>query len=69
LISDGKKHDVNVLDYLVPAPGVYYLMDRGYLDFERLYEIKTCQGFFVARAKDNFAFKRRYSRPIDRSTV
>ena len=68
LISDGKMHDVNVLDYLVPAPGAYYLMDRGYLDFERLYEIKTCQAFFVTRAKDNFAFKRRYSRPVDRTT-
>jgi len=68
LISDGKMHDVNVLDYLVPAPGAYYLMDRGYLDFKRLYEIKTCQAFFVTRAKDNFAFTRRYSRPVDRST-
>ena len=68
LISDGKMHDVNVLDYLVPAPGAYYLMDRGYLDFERLYEINICQAFFVTRAKDNFTFKRRYSRPVDRST-
>ena len=68
LISDGKMHDVNVLDYLVPAPGAYYLMDRGYLDFERLYEIKTCQAFFVTRAKHNFKFKRRYSRPVDRTT-
>jgi len=68
LISDGKLHDVNVLDYLVPAPGAYYLMDRGYLDFQRLYEIKICQAFFVTRAKDNFKFKRRYSRPVDRTT-
>jgi len=68
LISDGKMHDVNVLDYLVPMPGAYYLMDRGYLDFERLYEINTCQAFFVTRAKDNFTFKRRYSRPVDRTT-
>ncbi|MDA0989945.1 MAG: IS4 family transposase [Verrucomicrobia bacterium] len=68
LISDGKMHDVNVLDYLVPAPGAYYLMDRGYLDFKRLYEIHICQAFFVTRAKDNFTFKRRYSRPVDRST-
>jgi len=68
LISDGKMHDVNVLDYLVPAPGAYYLMDRGYLDFNRLYEIKLCQAFFVTRAKDNFKFKRRYSRPVDRTT-
>ncbi len=68
LISDGKMHDVNVLDYLVPLPGAYYLMDRGYLDFKRLYEINTCQAFFVTRAKDNFTFQRRYSRPVDRST-
>jgi len=68
LISDGKMHDVNVLDYLVPLPGAYYLMDRGYLDFERLYEINTCQAFFVTRAKDNFKFKRRYSQPVDRAT-
>ena len=68
LISEGKMHDVNVLDYLVPAPGAYYLMDRGYLDFERLYEIKSCQAFFVTRAKGNLSFKRRYSRPVDRST-
>ena len=67
-ISDGKMHDVNVLDYLVPAPGAYYLMDRGYLDFTRLYEINICQAFFVTRAKDNFNFKRRYSRPVDRVT-
>ena len=68
LISDGKMHDVNALDYLVPLPGAYYLMDRGYLDFERLYEVDTCQAFFVTRAKGNLKFKRRYSRPVDRST-
>ncbi len=68
LISDGKMHDVNVLDYLIPAPGAYYLLDRGYLDFNRLYEIHTCQAFFVTRAKGNFTFKRRYSRPVDRTT-
>jgi hypothetical protein len=67
LISDGKMHDVNVLDYLLPVPGAYYLMDRGYLDFKRLYEIHICQAFFVTRAKDNFTFKRRYSRPVDRA--
>ena len=68
LISDGKLHDVNVLDYLVPAPGAYYLLDRGYLDFERLYKINICQAFFVTRAKDNFTFQRRYSHPVDRTT-
>jgi hypothetical protein len=68
LISDGKMHDVNVLDYLVPAPGAYYLMDRGYLDFTRLYEINICQAFFVTRAKNNFKFQRRYSHPVDRTS-
>ena len=68
LVSDGKLHDVNVLDYMVPAPGAYYVMDRGYLDFARLYEIKNCQAFFVTRAKDNFTFERRYSSTVDRST-
>lgn len=68
LISDGKMHDVNVLDYLMPAPGAYYIMDRGYLDFKRLHEMHTCQAFFVTRAKSNFTFQRRYSRPVDRST-
>ena len=68
LISDGKLHDVNVLDYLIPAPGAYYVMDRGYLDFERLYEIHSGKAFFVTRAKGNFKFRRRYSHPVDRST-
>ena len=68
LISDGKLHDVNVLDYLSPAPGAYYVMDRGYLDFERLYEIHSGKAFFVTRAKGNFKFRRRYSHPVDRST-
>ena len=67
-ISDGKLHDVNVLDYLLPDPGAYYIMDRGYLDFERLYEIHTCKAFFVTRAQSNQALARRYSRPVDRAT-
>jgi len=66
LISDGKLHDVNVLDYLVPAPGAYYIMDRGYLDFKRLYEVETCRAFFITRARKDFKFRRRYSRPIDK---
>lgn len=66
-ISDGKLHDVNVLDYLLPAPGAYYVMDRGYLDFERLHEIHTCKAFFVTRAQSNQALARRYSRPVDRA--
>jgi hypothetical protein len=68
LISDGKLHDVNVLDYLVPAPGAYYVMDRGYLDFTRLYELHQAKAYFVTRAKKNFTFQRRYSREVDKAT-
>lgn len=67
-ISDGKLHDVNVLDILVPEPGAFYVMDRGYLDFERLYVMHLAGAFFVTRAKSNFKCKRIYSRPVDRST-
>ena len=67
-ISDGKLHDVNVLDVLLPEPGAFYVMDRGYLDFERLYRLDQAGSFFVTRAKSNFKFKRLYSRPVDRST-
>jgi len=67
-ISDGKLHDVNVLDMLIPEPGAFYVMDRGYLDFERLYRLDQAGSFFVTRAKSNFKFKRVYSRPVDRST-
>ena len=68
LISDGKLHDVNVLDYLLPVPGAYYVMDRGYLDFERLYALHQAKAYFVTRAKRNFTFKRRYSHEVDKST-
>ena len=67
-ISDGKLHDVNVLDLLIPEPGTFYVMDRGYLDFERLYRLHQTSSFFVTRAKSNFKFKRVYSRPVNRST-
>jgi hypothetical protein len=66
LISDGKLHDVNVLDYLVPAPGAYYVMDRGYLDFARLHQLHQAKAYFITRAKKNFAFQRRYSHEIDK---
>jgi hypothetical protein len=66
-ISDGKLHDVNVLDVLIAEPGSFYVMDRGYLDFQRLYRLHQAASFFVTRAKSNFKFKRVYSRPIDRS--
>jgi hypothetical protein len=68
LISDGKLHDVNVLDHLVPVPGAYYVMDRGYLDFERLYALDQAKSFFVTRSKRNFNFNRRYSHEVDKST-
>lgn len=68
LISDGKLHDVNVLDHLVPMPGAYYVMDRGYLDFERLYVLHQAKSFFVTRSKRNFNFSRRYSHEADKST-
>jgi hypothetical protein len=68
LISDGKLHDVNVLDYLTPAAGAYYVMDRGYLDFERLHSLHRARAYFVTRAKRNFNFKRRYSHEVDKTT-
>jgi len=68
LISDGKLHDVNVLDDLIPNPGAYYILDRGYLDFQRLYHLHTARAFFVTRAKSNFKFRRRYSHPVDRTS-
>jgi hypothetical protein len=68
LISDGKMHDVNVLDHLLPVPGAYYVMDRGYLDFERLYVLHQAKSYFVTRSKRNFNFKRRYSHEVDKTT-
>lgn len=67
-ISDGKLHDVNILDQLEPEPGAFYVMDRGYIDFERLARFHHAGSFFVTRAKSNFKAVRRYSRPVDRST-
>jgi Domain of unknown function (DUF4372)/Transposase DDE domain len=67
-ISDGKLHDVNVLDLLSPEPGSYYVMDRGYLDFARLYVLHQAGSFFVTRAKSNSKFKRLVSQPVERST-
>ena len=67
-ISDGKLHDVNVLDLLIIEAGAFYVMDRGYLDFERLYALDQAGGFFVTRAKRNLDARRLYSAPVDRST-
>jgi hypothetical protein len=67
-ISDGRLHDVNVLDVLITEPGAFYVMDRGYLDFDRLYTLHQAGSFFVTRAKSNTQLKRLYSRPVDRTT-
>jgi len=67
-ITPGKVHDVNILDDLVIEAGAIYVMDRGYLDFERLYKIHQSLAFFVTRAKSNFDFKRLYSRRVDKAT-
>ena len=66
-ISDGKMHDVNVLDLLLPEPGAFYVMDRGYLDFERLVRLHDAGSFFVTRGKIELKAHRRYSHPVDRS--
>jgi len=60
--------DVNILDVLIPEPGSFYIMDMGYLDFERLYRIKENLGYFIIRAKKNMKFKRMYSKKVDKST-
>lgn len=65
-ISDGKMHDVNVLDLLIPEAGAFYIMDRGYLDFGRLYDLHQSSAFFVTRAKSNLQCRRIYSHPIDK---
>ena len=67
-ISDGKMHDVNILDQLLPEAGAFYIVDRGYVDFERLARLDDAGSFFITRAKSNLKARRRYSRPVDRST-
>ena len=67
IITDGKVHDVNILDELAIEAGAFYVMDRGYVDFGRLYAIHTALAFFVTRAKSNFDFRRLYSNPVDKS--
>lgn len=67
-ITDGKVHDVNILDEIFPEPGSYYIMDRAYIDFTRLYTLNLENAFFIIRAKSNFKFRRLYSRQIDKST-
>jgi len=67
-ITDGKVHDVNVLDILTFEAGSFYIMDRGYIDFKRLYALHQALAFFVTRAKSNLKCRRLYSRPIDKTT-
>ena len=66
-ISDGKMHEVNVLDILIPEAGSFYIMDRGFTDFARWYAMHQAQAFFVTRAKSNLLFRRIYSRSVDKS--
>ena len=67
-ITDGKVHDVNILDEIMPEAGAFYVMDRGYVDFERLYVFTLSAAFFVVRSKSNVILQRRYSHPVDRTT-
>jgi hypothetical protein len=67
-ITDGKVHDVNVLDQILPEAGAFYVMDRGYIDFERLFVLTLSTAFFVVRTKSNILLQRRYSHPVDKST-
>ena len=67
-VSDGKMYDVNVLDILTPEPGALYIMDRGYVDFERLFLLHSVGAFFIIRAKSNTRYARRYSHPADKTT-
>ena len=67
-ITEGKVHDVNILDEIVPEAGAFYVMDRGYLDFARLFVFTLCSSFFVTRTKENVLLQRRYSHSVDKTT-
>jgi len=67
-VSDGKMHEVNVLDLMTPEPGSFTIMDRGFLDFARLYRLAQAGAFFVIRPKSNTLFNRVYSRSVDKTT-
>src|SRR5450432_438739 len=67
-ITDGKVHDVNILDEIMPEAGAFYVMDRGYVDFERLYIFTLSAAYFVVRTKSNVILQRRYSHPVDKTT-
>ena len=66
-ITDGKVHDINILDEILPEAGAFYVMDRAYIDFERLYGFTVSSAFFVVRTKANVLLQRRYSRPVDKA--
>jgi hypothetical protein len=66
-VSPARTHDVNILDLLVPEPGSFYIFDRAYIDFARLYHLHQSRAFFITRAKDNLQFRRMYSHPVDRT--
>jgi IS4 transposase len=67
-VTNGKVHDVNILDEILPEAGAFYVMDRGYVDFERLYVFTLSAAFFVVRTKSNVLLQRRYSHPVDKTT-
>jgi len=67
-VTEGLIHDVNILDELISEPGCFYIMDRGYLGFARLYILKLFNAFFIIRSKSNIKFRRLYSRPVNKST-
>ncbi len=67
-VTDGKVHDVNILDEILPEAGAFYVMDRAYVDFERLYKFALSSAFFVVRTKSNVLLQRRYSHPVDKSS-
>src|SRR6266566_360250 len=67
-ITEGRVHDVNILDQIMPEPGAFYVMDRAYVDFERLFFLTLSSAFFVVRTKTNVLLQRRYSHKIDKST-
>jgi len=67
-VTSADTHDVNILDLLIPEPGSFYIMDRGYIDFARLHALHQGLAFFIVRAKDNLKCRRLYSHPVNRST-
>jgi hypothetical protein len=67
-VTSGDVHDVNILDEIMPEPGAFYVMDRGYIDFQRLFVFTLSSAFFVVRTKSNVLFQRRYSHLVDKST-